>query len=197
MKGLVFHTNTELFFSKLIDKAVYNQALNISEEIKFYLLSLLSKNATSPNLIKQGNTGLYNNRPLSLIYLEALNEQLVIKKKMLKFVGDYTLYISGYFGDSFNGKIVDPKYYVVLGSNAFGNLAKLSQNSSNAELYIDIFQTFSDLVDILTEVSFDTMTSSSEDLMKLYDRWTRTKSKVLERKLIEKGIITHQGISIS
>jgi hypothetical protein len=134
---------------------------------------------------------------LSLLYLEAFNERLVNKRAMLKFVGDYALYISGYFGDSFNGKIVDPSYYIALGSNAFANLSKIAASSVNSLLYLDIFERFTDLVDVLTEISFDTMMSSAEDLIKLYDRWLRTKSKILERKLIEKGIVTGQGVIIT
>lgn len=197
MKGVVLHGNTELFFSELIDSAVSNQSLSIQEETRVYLLNLLSNNAKSPNIIKQSKARSYDNKPLSLLYLEALNERITTKRVMLKFIGDYALYISGYFADSFNGKIIDQGNYIVLGSNAFGNLSRIAISSGSSDLYLDIFERFSELVDILTEVSFDTMISSSEDLIKLYDRWLRTKSKILERKLIEKGIITNQGLMIA
>ena len=193
MKKVVSYVNTESFFSKLIDSAVNAQGLNVPEEVRFYLMNLLSNNATGPNLIKQSKISIYKDRPLSILYLEALNEVISTKRTMLKFIGDYSLYISGYFGDSFNGKIIDPGHYILIGSSAFGNLSRIAISSSNSGLYLDIFERFSDLVDILTEVSFDTMISNSKDLMKLYDRWLRTKSRILERKLMEKGVITYQG----
>ena len=197
MKGLSLYSSTESFFSKMVDTAISNQELMVPDELRYYLVTLLSSNAGDINVLNQFGDASYNNTPLAILYMEALNGPLAVKRTIFKFVGDHSLYIAGYFADSLNGKIIDPNYYVLLGANAFDNLSRIASSSSSSILYSQIFENFSCFVDILTEVSFDTFMSSSEDLMRLYDRWLRTGSRILERKLMEKGIITPDKILIT
>ena len=189
MTVLDLSLNTEAFFSSLIEQAVSRQELELSEEVRLYLIKLLVLNASSGGVMEQ-STKLLDETPLSIVYLEAMNEPSSLKRIKFKFIADYSLYLLGFFGDSLNGKIIDPACYIMLGTNCFANLSSITRDAKTSYLYSQMLYSFPDLVEVLTEVSFDTMVSSSQDLMRLYKRWLRTGSKVLERKLMEKGMIS-------
>jgi hypothetical protein len=176
--------NPEAFFCDLVDTAAKNQKAVVSDYAKIYLINLLCQNASASNLINKMDT------PISIILQQSLIEPLKQRRAMLKYVGDYSLYVAGYFSESLNRKIIDVGCYISIGGQAFGNLSNIASSSETSSLYHEMFNKFSSLVDILTEVSFETSITKAEDLIRMYDRWLRTGSSVLEKKLMEKGIIT-------
>ena len=180
----------EAFFSELLDAAIRNQHLDISDSAKVYLIDLLSRNAVNNELILKDPKCPYADKPISIVFQQSLAEPITQRREMLKYVGDYSLYIGGYFNESLNRKIIDVGYYIAIGGQAFGNLSNIAGSSQFSSLYYELFIKFSSLVDVLIEVSFDTFMTKATDILRLYDRWIQTGSKVLERKLIEKGIIT-------
>ncbi|MCX6111858.1 MAG: hypothetical protein NTY22_01020 [Proteobacteria bacterium] len=180
----------EAFFSELLEVAIKNQKLRISDSAKVYLIDLLSRNVSNNELIGNNPRCPYADKPISIVFQQSLIEPINQRREMLKYVGDYSLYIGGYFNESLNNKIIDVDYYISIGGQAFGNLSKITKSSQTASLYYEIFNKFANLVDIFMEISFDTFITRAEDLIRLYDRWLQTGSNVLERKLMEKGIIT-------
>ena len=180
----------EAFFSELLESAIKNQKLNLSDSAKVYLIDLLSRNATNNELIGPNDKYPYADKPISIVFQQSLAEPINQRREMLKYVGDYSLYIGGYFNERLNRKIIDVGYYTCIGSQAFGNLSRIATSSQVEALYNEMFIKFSSLMDILVEVSFDTLMTKATDVLRLYDRWIQTGSAVLERKLIEKGIIT-------
>jgi len=180
----------EAFFSELLESAIKKQKLNISDSTKVYLIDLLSRNATNNELIVKTDKCPYADKPISIIFQQSLIEPISQRREMLKYVGDYSLYIGGYFNESLNRKIIDVGYYTCIGSQAFGNLSRIATSSQIGSLYNEMFIKFSFLMDLLIEVSFDTLMTKATDILRLYDRWLQTGSAVLERKLIERGVIT-------
>ena len=176
--------NPEAFFCDLVNTAAKNQKAVISEHAKIYLVNLLCQNALGNNLINRADT------PISIILQRSLMEPLKQRRATLKYVGDYSLYVAGYFSESLNRKIIDVGCYISLGGQAFGNLSNIANSSETSNLYLEMFNKFSSLVDILTEISFETSITKAEDLIRMYDRWLHTGSTILEKKLMEKGIIT-------
>jgi hypothetical protein len=176
--------NPEAFFCDLIDTAAKNQRTLLSDHAKIYLINLLSENALANNLIKKVDT------PLSIIFQQSQTEPLKQRRAMLKYVGDYSLYVAGYFSESLNRKIIDVGYYISIGGQAFGVLSNIANSNETSSMYFEMFKKFSSLVDILTEISLETSVTKAEDIIRMYDRWLHTGSYVLEKKLMEKGIIT-------
>ncbi|MEI6093273.1 MAG: hypothetical protein WCQ47_06280 [bacterium] len=186
---LIITKQMDEFFKDQIDIAIKNQNVKISELAKLYLVNLLSKN-TKENIVNGDLNQTYGDTPLSIIFHKSLMEPIEQKKIMLKYVGDYSLYVGGFFSESFNRKIIDLPYYINIGGLAFSNLSKVAGSSELRSIYKDVCARFSTLIDILIEVSFDTNITKVEDLIKSYDRWAQTGSAVLKRKLMEKGIMT-------
>jgi hypothetical protein len=105
-------------------------------------------------------------------------------------VGDRSLFISGFFGDSLNRSLVDVDYYIQLGECAYGCLAR-QQREAMGEVFDELAEKFTAFVDVLGEVSERTSLTSNRDLMRLYERWLRTGSARSARVLASKGIVPH------
>lgn len=186
---LIITKQTDEFFKDHIDLAIKNQNIELSDQTKFYLIDLLSRNTTN-NIVNGVLDQIYGETPLSIIFQQSFIEPVKQKKIMLKYVGDYSLYVGGFFSESFNRKIIDLSYYIGIGELAFSNLAKVAASSKLSSLYTEIHSRFPVLIDVLMEVSFDTCITKAQDLIRTYDRWVQTGSLILKRKLIEKGLIT-------
>ena len=53
----------------------------------------------------------------------AQNSEPIVRFELLKKLGDRSLYISGFFADSLQRKVVDVDYYAEMGGVAYGALA--------------------------------------------------------------------------
>ena len=176
-KQICIIKNSEEYFLSEFNKALEKVEVFISEELKMYMLKLLSA-----NLIQNKEIDLET--PLAVQFLESLNEAK--NQRKLKIIADYTLFISGYFAESFNKKIIDVDYYRKIGRKAYAEL----YNKLGDLIYYELYNEYNKLLEILTQMSFSTMHTSTKNLLKLYDRWLVTGNNVLEKKLNEKGIIT-------
>ncbi|MBI5810676.1 MAG: hypothetical protein HZB21_05770, partial [Deltaproteobacteria bacterium] len=107
-------------------------------------------------------------------------------------LGDISLFTSGFFSDSLKRKIVDMDYYISMGASAYASLAAMHKDERGAALMAGLFAELSDkfkvFVDVLAEVSEITSLTSSKDVLRVYERWLRTKSKRAERTLRALGI---------
>lgn len=181
-KILLIKSSEEYFLTEL-ELAEQKLGFKTNEELKVYILKLLS------NQLLQNNE-LDLNKPLAISFLEAFNEDQNSCARKLKNIGDYVLYIAGYFSESLNKKIIDIDYYNKLGVKAYAELYNLLGESG--AVYYSLCTDYYKLLDLLMEISFKTMQTDTKNLIKLYDRWLVTGSNVLEKKLNEKGIITEE-----
>ncbi len=150
------------FFNELIERIAIDNSISISDALKFYLVSLLSDNMNPDNLLKKSDKHPYAGQPLSIIFNQAQMELENKKRQMLKYVGDYTLYVGGYFSDSLKKGIVNYSYYVSMGEDAFNHLSSISKQRHVADLYNDIFKNFVELLLLLKEAGSLTRTSETE-----------------------------------
>jgi hypothetical protein len=109
---------------------------------------------------------------------------------LLKKLGDRSLYISGFFGDSLERKLVDIDYYAEMGGAAYASLADNVSDDISAQVYRIFSRDFLAYVDVLTYISQQSMIQSDQSLLRLYDRYMRTGSELAKEKLIEMGVLT-------
>ncbi|HMN67554.1 MAG TPA: hypothetical protein PKC28_03350 [Bdellovibrionales bacterium] len=149
-----------------------------------YLVGLLEHFMFSSNMLAKRDT-------LAELYLRAQNEQVsAVRIEMLKKLGDSSLYISGFFGDSLARKVVDIDYYVDMGGVAYGTLAHQSSDELQARVFGEFSTHFGAFVDVLTYISQESLIQTNGDLLKLYDRYIATGSKLAEEQLLEKGLLS-------
>ena len=190
-EALITQTGVREYFHECITGAVERQRHDIMPETIIYLTNLLTEFTHTENLYDQHADGS-TIRPLVMIYADALEasspEEL---NQYLKRLGDLSLFISGLFSYSLNRSLVDVDYYVAMGGNAYSYLASNSR-SINARAFSDIYHELADkfvtAIDILTEVGDQMNNKNNRDIMRLYEIWQRTGSRLAAERLRREGI---------
>lgn len=182
------------YFSESLDVAFRYFRFDPHPLSRTYLVDLLERYMFSQNLFSiDEETGKYKRETLAELYLKAQNEaSLPARADMLKRLGDTSLYISGFFGDSLNRKLVDIDYYIEMGGAAYNSLAQYSSGNSLSEVYSCFSIKFIDFVDVLTYMSQKTRLQSDKDLLRLCDRYLATGSKLAEDQLLEQGLLNSE-----
>jgi hypothetical protein len=180
------------FFREHVSTAIGKQKLEVSADIEFYLVNLLCEFIDPQrSQVLRGKENILET-PLALQFKKALEAPPEHQAGILRGLGDTSLYVAGYFQDFFNKKVYDVSYFVSLGSQAYSSLSFLLQerDDSFASTYRTLGQSFTDLVEVVAEISDTLGTSESSNILAIYDRWTRNQGSVrLRRKLEETGIV--------
>ena len=157
----------EEFFNELVERVSEDKTTSLNDQLKFYLVSLLSENIKPEMLLKKNEKHPYADEPLAIIFQQSQLELDEKRKQMLKYVGDYSLYVAGFFQESLNRKIVSPDYYVCIGGQAFNVLSSISKQKNLSQLYYDIFNNFVDLLFMLRNISKITAPINNQYVLKL------------------------------
>jgi len=169
------------FFVDRIDQALVRLKFQPLPLSRHYLVDILEHFMFTENL--EGSM-------LAEMYLRAQNSPPPVRTDLLKKLGDSSLYISGFFGDSLSRKIVDIDYYVNMGGTAYGALSTSATDENLSQVYGEFSARFGEFVDVLTYISQEALVQSNGDLLRLYDRYMATGSRLAEDQLKEKGLLT-------
>lgn len=173
------------------------QKFETIEMAQFYVVELLSRFMLTQNLYdKAEDQQTLERDPLAIQFLKAQSRGIdgSEKIKILKKLGDTSLYISGFFGDSLNRKVIDLDYYREMGSIAYRMLSDTIRDESFHQLYHELYNKFSGFVDVLTEVSQDVLPHNNQNLLRLYEIYVRTGSETVKKQLSEKGLPTEAPV---
>jgi len=179
----VFLATPRQYFSEVVQAGFAKRNIKESPAVQIYLVSLLEHYLDAKNLFAQPDT-------LAETYLIASNSQPTEKVELLKKLGDKSLYISGFFGDSLSRKLVDLDYYAGMGGAAYASLADCVREDEVAQVFRVFSHRFVEFVDVLTYISQQSSVQTDQGLLQLYDRYMRTGSELAKEKLIEMGVLT-------
>ncbi len=183
-ESIDYVTKPEEFFKEKICAAISKQNIKVSEDIEFYLVSLLSGYVISQESLLD--------TPIALILKEALESPPTQQIKLYKKLGDTSLYIGGYFQGYFKRKTFDLEYFVAMGSHAYGALGSILRDQDRAfsDVYGHLATDFWKYIEVVAEVS-DSMSDPThpQDILTLYDRWSENQSSRLQSKLKQMGIV--------
>lgn len=173
------HATVEEFFHEVVVDALESQDVAVTEHTEFYLVGLLGEFTT----VK------LTDEPLAIKLVKSRDLSADQRFRALKEVGDTTLYVTGFFAESFDRKIYDPEYYIGLGEAAYAELAGAPASSTRiARVYGELAEKFPRFVDVLQEVR-DRVSFATADAAKLYDQWRRTRSEWIEKRMRAMGLI--------
>jgi hypothetical protein len=172
------------YFRGLVEEALDHQHVDADELTAGYVVHMLSTFTRSDARGEEA----FSNEPLAMRLGQALESGGSRQRTLLRQVGDASLFISGFFPDRLRRSLVDVDYYASLGGYAYGSLGQ-RDDEALAPVFADLAEHFLTFVDVLSEVSERTALSSSTDVLRLYERWTRTGSKHCGQKLIEHGVV--------
>lgn len=169
------------FFYKELLQSIEALQLALSKDIEFYLVHLLS------NFHRKEQCHQFDSdEPLAVCLLKAPHLPREERRIQLKWLGDFTLFMAGYFAESFNRKLVGSDYYTKLGTQAYYSLADMGYQG--AETYYSLAENFLTCTDLLNEVAASTR-GETLDLLHLYEEWLNRESRFARRGLSEQGII--------
>jgi len=173
------------YFKDLVDGAVTRQGLATQELTSFYVVQLLARFLQRPEN--------YDDGPLALRLVQALESGGMRQRESLKQIGDLSLFISGFFSESLNRKLVDVDYYASIGGRAYHALSRV-ETDTFSPVFAELGEKFVDFVDVLSEVSERTSCATNVDLLRLYEKWIRTGSRRSGQLLVECGVVPNSSI---
>jgi len=183
------------FFRDEVSQARNTLGIELSDLTEYYVVNLLCDYSGRNDAVpKPGD------EPLALLYKRALESPPDTRIQLFKNLGDVALYVSGFFADFVERSLVDIDYYISMGGNAYNSLSGLVVAQRNgetfAEVYTQLAKKFAELVDLLAQIAERSNLQGNGDgeLLKLYDRWARTGSERIHKKLIEKGLVPTEGL---
>jgi hypothetical protein len=186
-EGIVRNESPREYFRELVESALQHQHLSAGELTSFYLVNLLT------GFVRCDVPAAPNEEPLGVRFAKALQAAGPRQRDGLRHVGDQSLFISGFFADSLNRRLVDVDYYIALGESAYGSLARQG-DPALGPVFDELAGKFCAFVDVLGEVSEQTAISSNSDLLRLYEKWMRTKSRRSGELLTARGIVPNVSV---
>jgi hypothetical protein len=189
MSDAVFRRESAVeYFKELVDGALSHQGLATQELTAYYVVQLLAS-----FLQRRFMTVEDDGTPLALRLGRALDSGGTRQRTSLKEIGDVALFVSGFFSDSLNRKLVDVDYYVSIGGRAYSALSRV-ESDTFSPVYAELGEKFVGFVDVLTEVSERTSCSSNADLLRLYEKWLKTGSRRSGQLLVERGVVPNASV---
>jgi hypothetical protein len=184
-------TSPKQFFEEQVNEAFHSRKLDTLPIVKTYLVNMLQYYILTDHLFDEtAEDGRKKQETLAEQLLRAAQAESSERVDRLKRLGDTSLYVSGFFGDSLKRKIVDIDYYAEIGGTAYATLAVQSENELYGQVYKEFSRRFLEFVDVLTYISQKSMVQTNTDLLRLYDRYVTTGSELARDQLIEKGLLT-------
>lgn len=182
----------EAFFYRQVAAAVAHQGVTASDQVRAYLVRLLTHFSHTENLFGQTEDGL-GIKPLAFLYAEAIYaNSLEQRNQALRRIGDIALFIAGVFPSSLNRSLVGIDYYIAMGGNAYSSLSERAGESKrwrSLEIIFDeLAEKFVLLVDVLGEATEPASFGQEEDLLRLHELWARSGSGRLLKRLRALGI---------
>jgi hypothetical protein len=181
------------FFHEAVTGALGTRRLAVLPETEHYLVELLAGFASSERLYVDQGDGTLEEEPLALILLRALAAERRERVAQLRRLGDTSLFVSGFFGDSLARSAVGAGYYRAMGERAFRALAEAERSAALAGLYGELSGRFDAFVDCFAEIAELSDLESNRGLLRLFERWQLTRSERVAEKLTARGVALFAG----
>ena len=179
-KPLVAVTNLREFFHDSVQTALRKQQVAVDDHTEHYVVNVLTMFARSDELYERTPEGT-RLKPLAHMLADASEAPTQQQRdQALRRLGDVSLFIAGFFAQSFARKLVDIDYHIAMGGRAYGTLADNLRGSIRgqafAAVFLELAQKFQRLVDVLNEVAEMAHTHTDKDILRLYEIWIKTGS---------------------
>ncbi len=184
--------NLQEFFRDSVQRALAHQHVEVDAHTEHYLVSMLTRFADASEL-HQGPGSARTARPLAFLLADAVNASDPIEQRnRMQRLGDVSLFMAGFFAQSFARRLVDVDYCIGMGGRAYGCLADSwrgrKRGAAFSLLFAELAGKFQRLVDVLNEVADTAKPVSDHDVLRLYEIWHKTSSPRARHLLDRRGI---------
>jgi hypothetical protein len=177
------------FFKELVESAMARQHVHAADLTEYYLVNLLCQYVRLDAPRDQAE----HSQPLALRLARAFESGGLQQRARLRSIGDFSLFMSGFFSDSFARRAVDVDYYKSMGEYAYGSLSRCDDDAFS-EVFGELSRKFVGFMDVLSDISERTTLGSTTDVLRLYEKWLRTGSERDGQRLLERGILPNHSI---
>src|SRR6201996_2453773 len=172
--------NLREFFKDALHGALEKRQLSVEDQTEHYVVNLLTLFSRSEALYDKTSEGP-RLKPLVVMLSEALEARSTgDRNRGLQRLGDVSLFVAGFFAQSFARKLIDIDYHIAMGGRAYATLAdSLSRGRSRVlgNVFGELADKFQPMVDALNELSESAYTHSDKDILRLYEIWMKTGSR--------------------
>jgi hypothetical protein len=187
---LLSEQTTAEYFKELVQDALVRQHVDAGDLTEYYLVNLLCQYVRPDT--RGGDAEILE--PLAVRLGRALESAGPEQRSRLRRLGDFSLFMSGFFSDSFRRRVVDVDYYKSMGEYAYASLSR-SEDEVFADVFGELARKFVGFMDVLSTISERTaLSSSGADVLRLYEKWLRTGSVRDGRRLAERGVTPNMSI---
>jgi hypothetical protein len=186
--GLLSNESPLEFFKTQVEGAMERQHLKTSAWTAYYIVQMLTGYVARRDAAMSG----LDDEPLGLRLTRALHADGAAQREELRSVGDAALFLVGFFADSLHRRVADVDYYISLGGSAYGRLAH-SDEDAFADVFGEMASKFVPLTDVLADVSERAALNRNTDVLRVYERWLRTRSHRDGEWLAEQGIVPNRS----
>jgi hypothetical protein len=188
MAEALVHQQTPVeFFKEQLARAMEHQRVSTSAFTEYYLVNLLAGYVRGEALPSR-EPG-FDETPLAMMYVRALQASRFERARMLRSLGDLSLFLSGFFSDSVSRRLVDLDYYRAMGGQAYRRLSQQDELLAfGPEVFSELAGRFTEFADVLSEVSEATHLTTNLSALRLYEKWLQTRSRRAAEMLAERGI---------
>src|SRR5512138_968815 len=179
-KPLVAVTNLREFFHDSVQTALRKQRVDVDDHTEHYVVNVLTMFARSEELYASTPEGI-RLKPLAHMLADAAEASSAQQRdEALRRLGDVSLFVAGFFAQSFARKLIDVDYHIAMGGRAYGTLAESMRGTLRGQAFAAIFmelaQKFQRVVDVLNEVAEMAYQHTDKDILRLYEIWLKTGS---------------------
>jgi hypothetical protein len=179
-RSLLAVTSLREFFHDSVQTALRQQRVAVDDHTEHYVVNVLTMFARSEELFEKTPEGM-RLRPLAHMLAEASEAPTSQRRdETLRRLGDVSLFVSGFFAQSFARKLVDVDYHIAMGGRAYGTLAESMRGTLRGQAFAAVFmelaQKFQRLVDVLNEVAEMAYQHTDKDILRQYEIWLKTGS---------------------
>ncbi len=172
--------NLREFFRDSVHEALARQRVDVEDHTEHYVVNLLTMFARSEALFETG-AGRAQIKPLALMLAEASEAPTREDRlRTLQRLGDVSLFMAGFFAQSFARRLVDIDYHIAMGGRAYGTLADSCRAGARGRalgaVFTELAQKFQRLVDALNDVSEMARRHDQRDILRQYEIWLKTGS---------------------
>jgi hypothetical protein len=172
--------NLREFFHDSVQKALRNQRVDVDDHTEHYVVNVLTMFARSEELYERTPDGV-RLKPLAHMLADASAAQSSQQRdEALRRLGDVSLFIAGFFAQSFARKLIDVDYHIAMGGRAYGTLADNMRYSIRGQAFSNVFlelaKKFQRMVDVLNDVAEMAYQHTDKDILRLYEIWLKTGS---------------------
>ncbi len=192
-------TDLDSYFESEVRDTARKQGIAISPFTSNYLARMLSRFSDTRSFLTQNPTARPEEDPkqsfprLALLWLEGLSQDPLGRYQKFQLLGDVALFTSGFFAERIQRSAVDMDYYIAMGGQAYakaGQIRESIQAERDINIFFELSSSFSELVEVMAEISDRSLLGNDKDLLRLYEKWLGSGSERMRRMLAENGIIS-------